>query len=361
MCDFFLFLFFSLFFPPRPLHRSFWTAVAAKLNQLLFDELVVGQYFSRQGSLQFMRDMRAIFVLFAIYQQPTQSESGGSGGSGSSVLNPHFKLVQDTINLLLLSSAQLSALQVQLTQGGLASASAASVRQFLARPPLLLQKLNATQVLDLIAHIRDEAGDDSPDQSPEEEEQHHDSQEEQEQQDADEHDQEEEQEEEAEAAQSDEDALAPHAPDEEEAEDDELARDSLSDAAVDEHEDAPAPEDLDGGFDDQHAEHEQLQHGDEGDEELDQPAAAAAALDASAEDDELRMYAVQADLDDDGRRLAEVHSPVGEQLDHEADRTPTHKDDEAAADVNLDDFGGFPSSGEEEEGEDAPSNDAVPQ
>jgi hypothetical protein len=154
-----LFFFFCVF-PTRPLHRSFWTAVAAKLNQLLFDELVVGQYFTRQGSLQFMRDMRAIFVLFAIYQQPTQSVGGG--GSGSSALNPHFKLVQDTINLLLLSSAQLSALQVQLTQGGLASASAASVRQFLARPPLLLQKLNATQVLDLIAHIRDESPDESP-------------------------------------------------------------------------------------------------------------------------------------------------------------------------------------------------------
>ena len=113
---------------------------------------MVGQYFTcRAGSLQFVRDMRALILLFAPYQ------SAHTLGAG---ISTHFKLVQDTINLLLLSSRQRAALLLDLTEGPLASSSPAVIKQHLARPPYQLQRINMKQVVELLQHVREEADQD---------------------------------------------------------------------------------------------------------------------------------------------------------------------------------------------------------
>ena len=140
------------------LHRAFWTSVSAKLNKFIYEVLVEGKYFSQRGALGFIRDMRALFGLFALYQQPSFGVNAG--------MQPHFKLLQDVINVLLLSPAQRDSLRVALTEGSVASSSASTMRAYLSKPPFAIQKLSASQVLDLLAHIREEATQEA---SPEEE------------------------------------------------------------------------------------------------------------------------------------------------------------------------------------------------
>ena len=133
----------------RALHRTFWTQLANKLSQVIYKDVVEKKYFTRSGSLQFMRDMRAIFVVFEVYAPQRSSMSR----------NPYFKLLQDTINLLLLSPTELHHLDQQLTTGSIATGSSTTLRTFLARPPYLIQRMTPTQVIDLIAHMRTETED----------------------------------------------------------------------------------------------------------------------------------------------------------------------------------------------------------
>lgn len=357
-------LLFSCLLFVSSLHRSFWTAIASKLQSVCFDELVVGQYFTpRSGALQFLRDMRALILLFAPYQN-AHTLSSASAGSG---ISTHFKLVQDTMNLLLLSSRQRTALLLDLTSGSLASSSPAVVKQHLARPPYQLQRMQGKQVVELLQHVREHTEEEQQQPQQDAEQQEEDESQGQAEVEADE-------DQDNEAHEPEEDptdgaAAAGHAEPFSLFEEDEPELEALEDLSpshADQADDPAADLDLDAA--EQREEHEQeaaAESEDEAAADLEQAAVAEEAEEAAVaeeadeqpfEDEDDASAAVEAGhseaADEDEDEAAEpvdfLAAAAARALASASAAAPTAADapqdgpEEQEEEPNLDDFGGFP-------------------
>jgi hypothetical protein len=153
------------------LHRTFWSSLSSRLSPAFYDDTVSGKFFSRSGALRWMREARAVWEVCGVFQQQGGANTAASPVSGP-LLNPHFKLLSDTINILLLNRTQLEELDFELTQGSVAASSASLLRAYLSKEPYLLQKMSAQQVIDLIIHMRVEEQDQEEVQEQQAEEAH---------------------------------------------------------------------------------------------------------------------------------------------------------------------------------------------